>query len=154
MPWTAAPREVIPVAVVQPALERDVAQRVDVAVGIAVVVEGQVVHGEPQQPRADVDVGEHRHVVDGGLGVVGRGPGVQREAQGDGGAVPHEPGGRHDMCGVEMVQRPRWSCSPQRPQVLTASKSTRNSLALRSRRRPRWSLSWLIEGGGPGAQQI
>jgi len=106
MPWTAAPREVIPVAVVQPALERDVAQRVDVAVGIAVVVEGQVVRGEPQQPRADVDVGEHRHVVDGGLGVVGRGPGVQREAQGDGGAVPHEPGGRHDMCGVEMVQRP------------------------------------------------
>jgi hypothetical protein len=34
MPWTAAPREVIPVAVVQAALERDVAQRVDVAVGI------------------------------------------------------------------------------------------------------------------------
>jgi hypothetical protein len=44
-------------------------------------------------------------VVDGGLGVVGRGSGVQREAQGDGGAVAHEPGGRHDMRGVEMVQR-------------------------------------------------
>ena len=35
MPWTAAFREVIPLAVVQAALERDVAQRVDVAVGIA-----------------------------------------------------------------------------------------------------------------------
>ena len=44
-------------------------------------------------------------MVDGGLGVVGGGLGVQREAQGDGDAVPHEPGRGHDVCGVEMVQR-------------------------------------------------
>ena len=40
-----------------------------------------------------------------GLGLWAAALGVQREAQGDGDAVPHEPGRRHDVCGVEMVQR-------------------------------------------------
>jgi hypothetical protein len=41
--------------------------------------------------------------------------------------------------GSRWCSAPRWSCSPQRPQVLTASNSARNSLALTSSVLPPWS---------------
>jgi hypothetical protein len=86
-------------------VERHVAQRVDVAVRIAVVVEAHVVLGEAHRSRVGVAAGKHRHVVGGGVRVVRGGQGVQREAQADGAARSHQPGGRDDVGWGQMVQR-------------------------------------------------
>ena len=50
-------------AVVEEAVERDVGEGVDVTVALVVVVDADVVLGEADASRADVDVGHHRHVV-------------------------------------------------------------------------------------------
>ena len=53
------------------AVERDVAEGVEMAVGVVVVVDAHVVLREAERSRADLYVGEHGHTVLGGFGVLG-----------------------------------------------------------------------------------
>ena len=57
--------------VVEPGLVDDVAQRVDVAVGVPVNVHGQPVRGKGQPIRVGLVPGRAGHVVHGGVGIVG-----------------------------------------------------------------------------------
>lgn len=52
------------------AVVRNVAEGIDVAVPLVVVVDADVVFGEAHAPGSDVDVGQHRHLVMRRLGVV------------------------------------------------------------------------------------
>ena len=92
-------------AVVETTVVGDVAEGVDVAVAVVVVVDADVVLGEAHGPRPDVDVGQHRHVVVGGLGHVDARLGLERLAERDRGSAANEPGGGGDPGGREMVQR-------------------------------------------------
>ena len=64
-------------AVVEGAIEGDMAQRVDVAVAVVVVIGADVVLGEAERPGTDVDVVEHGHVMVRRHRVVDRGLRIQ-----------------------------------------------------------------------------
>ena len=99
-------------AVVDLALVRDVAQRVDVGVAVAVAGHPQVVEPEAQAARADVDVVGLADEVDRRVRVVRSGDLVDRDLHRDPPARPDEPGrvadaGRGDVVeGAELVVRP------------------------------------------------
>ena len=117
-------------AVVEGPVERDVAERVDVAVAVVVVVDADVVLGEAQRPGSDVGVARASSCGDPPARDCRSRSGVQRQAQRHGLAAANEPGGRDDPVGRELVERARSSSSPQRPQSETASNSPLNSAAL------------------------
>ena len=60
-------------------------------VPVVVVVGADVVLGESDRPRPDVDVGQHRHVMVGGLRDVDAGLGAERLAERDRDAGLDEP---------------------------------------------------------------
>ena len=78
-------------AVEERAVERHVAEGVDVRVPVVVVVDAHVVLGESDRSRPDVDVGQHRHVMVGGLGHVDAGLSAERLAERDRDAGLDEP---------------------------------------------------------------
>ena len=96
----------IRLAVEEEPIEGDVAEGVDVTMALVVVVDPDVVLGETQGPGSNVDVGQHRHVVVGGLRNVDPGLGLQRLTERDRDSAPNEPGSRGYPSGGEMVQRP------------------------------------------------
>jgi hypothetical protein len=93
-------------APVELALVPNVAERVDVAVTLVVVVDADVVLREAQAAGSDVDVGEQRHLVIRRLGVVDAPMRVERPAERDGQPPVDQPRGGHDPVGGEVVQRP------------------------------------------------
>jgi hypothetical protein len=88
--------------VVQRAFEADVTERVDVCVGVVVVVDSHVVLGQRQRPVA----GDRDHAVIRRFRVVGRGDGVQRPAERDRDPLAHESGRGREALGREVVERP------------------------------------------------
>ena len=93
-------------AVVEGAVERDVAERVDVGVRVVVVVDADVVLGEPKRSRSDVDVGEQGHSVLRRVRVVEALLRVPRMAERDRLAAADEPSGSDDAIGAELVESP------------------------------------------------
>jgi hypothetical protein len=85
-------------------IERHVAEGVDVAVPLVVVVDTDVALGETHRPRSDVDVGQQRHVVIGGFGYVDPPLGTERAAERDRHSAPNEPGGGGDAGSGHVAQ--------------------------------------------------
>ena len=75
-------------------------------VPVVVVVGADVVLGESDGPRPDVDVGQHRHVMVRGLRDVDAGLGAERLAERDRDAGLDEPGRGGDPSRREVVQGP------------------------------------------------
>ena len=71
---------------------------------VVVVVDAHVVLGKAHGPRPDVDVGQHRHVVVGGLGHIDPRHGLEWLAERDRDSAPNEPGRGGDASGGEMVE--------------------------------------------------
>ena len=91
-------------AAVQEAAVRNVAERVDVAVSLVVVVEPDVVLGEALCPRSGVRVRQHRHVVIGRVRIVDAPPSGQRSAERDRDPARDELRGVCDPIGGQIVK--------------------------------------------------
>ena len=91
---------------VQEAVVRNVAEGVDVAVPLVVVIDADVVLGEAHAPGSDVDVGQHRHLVMRRLGVVDAPLRVERPAERNRHPEANQPGGGGDPVGGEVVEGP------------------------------------------------
>jgi hypothetical protein len=88
------------------AVEGHVGEGVDVRMAVVVIVDAHVVLGEADGSRPDVDVGQHRHVIVGGLWNVDTGLGAERLAERDRDAGLDEPSGSGDAIRREVVQGP------------------------------------------------
>jgi hypothetical protein len=91
-----------------------VAQGVDVAVGVAVHVHRQPVHGEGQPGGVGPVPGRAGHLVDGGVGVVGRGAAGDRGLERDRPAEPDLGGGCLHPVRRQVVQRAAPVAGPPR----------------------------------------
>ena len=102
-------------AVEERPVEGHVAEGVDVAVAVVVVVEPDVVLGETQRPRADVHIGQHRHVVVGGLGHLEACLGLERLSERDRDAAANQLRRGSGPSRREMVERPSFATLPTTP---------------------------------------